>query len=55
MTAAPRLAVPAASPPPADEAEAPELSQDVRRPIGQLLLEAGLIGREDLEKALAFQ
>ena len=34
---------------------APALSEESRKPIGQLLIEGGLIGREDLEKALAFQ
>ena len=29
--------------------------EEFQRPIGQLLMEAGLIGRDDLEKALAFQ
>jgi general secretion pathway protein E len=54
MTFAPRLAaVPAA---PAVPAPSPaEDHEDARRPIGQLLLSAGLISREDLEKALAFQ
>jgi len=48
MTLASRLAPDSASLPPAD-------AEESRRPIGQLLLSAGLIGREDLEKALAFQ
>jgi general secretion pathway protein E len=55
MTLAPRLAPgsrPAAAPAAPAAAEDPEAA---RRPIGQLLLSAGLIGREDLEKALAFQ
>ena len=51
MTLAPRLASTPVPPPPVDEAE----TEDSRRPIGQLLLTAGLLGREDLEKALAFQ
>jgi len=50
MTLAPRLATTPLPPPVA--AGDPEES---RQPIGQLLLQAGLIGREDLEKALAFQ
>ena len=51
MTLASRLASAPAPLPAVDEAGA----EDSRRPIGQLLLSAGLIGREDLEKALAFQ
>ena len=56
MTLAPRLASAPVPPPPAiDEADPGPGAEDSRRPIGQLLLSAGLIGREDLEKALAFQ
>ena len=51
MTLAPRLASTPVPPPPVDEAG----TEESRRPIGQLLLAAGLLGREDLEKALAFQ
>ena len=51
MQLAPRLAPALVSPPAVDDA----VAEDSRRPIGQLLLSAGLIGREDLEKALAFQ
>ena len=51
MTLASRLASAPVPLPAVDEAGA----EDSRRPIGQLLLSAGLIGREDLEKALAFQ
>jgi general secretion pathway protein E len=48
MSVAPRLA--AVPPVPAEP-----LSEEAHKPLGQLLVEAGLIGRDDLEKALAFQ
>jgi general secretion pathway protein E len=45
MSVAPRLV-----PPPTELTP-----EEARKPIGQLLIEAGQIGRDDLEKALAFQ
>ncbi|MDA0704222.1 MAG: ATPase, T2SS/T4P/T4SS family, partial [Proteobacteria bacterium] len=45
MSLAPRLV------PPPEEIQ----PEEARKPIGQLLIEAGQIGRDDLEKALAFQ
>ena len=54
MSVAPRLtAVPPA--PAATEPPQPAGSEEARTPLGQLLIEAGQIGRDDLEKALAFQ
>ena len=49
MTLAPRLA--------SGQISAGDIAseEEARRPIGQLLLSAGLIGRDDLEKALSFQ
>ena len=50
-SAAPRLAAaPLASPKPPEP-----LPEEAHKPLGQLLIEASLIGRDDLEKALAFQ